>query len=171
MLQGAPPLHLHHASLDAAVTDVAEVLSVLLHAFCHQVRGGGSEAALVLLKVLVIPHLESRCDDHEVDTELMKRQRITGKRCLQKSKQQQIINIINVKTKLIKVNKSPNVNTEYSSRGSQNLTPEMMRWVSLTRLISGVSSTKAALPWTCFRKLSEYSTWGTGGGFRDTVRV
>lgn len=52
----------------------------------------------------------------------------------------------------------------------------MMRWVSLTRLISGVSSTKAALPWTCFRKLSEYSTWGTrwggeGGKFRDTVRV
>lgn len=39
----------------------------------------------------------------------------------------------------------------------------MMRWVSLTRLISGVSSTKAALPWTCLRKLSEYSTWGTEG--------
>lgn len=38
-----------------------------------------------------------------------------------------------------------------------------MRWVSLTRLISGVSSTKAALPWTCLRKLSEYSTWGTEG--------
>lgn len=52
----------------------------------------------------------------------------------------------------------------------------MMRWVSLTRLISGVSSTKAALPWTCLRKLSEYSTWGTGDGgrgrgFRDTVRA
>lgn len=41
----------------------------------------------------------------------------------------------------------------------QNLTPEMMRWVSLTRLISGVSRTKAALPCTCLRKLSEYSTW------------
>lgn len=46
---------------------------------------------------------------------------------------------------------------------SQNLTPEMMRCVSLTRLISGVSSTKAALPWTCLRKLSEYSTWGAEG--------
>lgn len=39
----------------------------------------------------------------------------------------------------------------------------MMRWVSLTRLISGVSRTKAALPWTCLRKLSEYSTWWTRG--------
>lgn len=48
----------------------------------------------------------------------------------------------------------------------QNLTPEMMRWVSLTRLISGVSRTKAALPWTCFRKLSEYSTWRTAGSGR-----
>lgn len=74
VLQGAPPLHLHHAPLDAAVADVAEVLRVPLHALCHQVRGGGSEAALVLLKVLVIPHLESTCEDHEVDTELMKRQ-------------------------------------------------------------------------------------------------
>lgn len=45
----------------------------------------------------------------------------------------------------------------------------MIRWVSLTRLISGVSSTKAALPWTCLRKLSEYSTWGTGGV--EAVRV
>lgn len=45
---------------------------------------------------------------------------------------------------------------------TQYLTPEMMRWVSLTRLISGVSRTKAALPWTCLRKLSEYSTWWSG---------
>lgn len=48
----------------------------------------------------------------------------------------------------------------------QNLTPEMMRWVSLTRLISGVSRTKAALPWTCLRKLSEYSTWWRAGQHR-----
>lgn len=62
VLQGALPLHLHHAPLDATVTDVAEVLSVPLHTFCHQVGGGGREAALVLLKVLMISHLESRRD-------------------------------------------------------------------------------------------------------------
>lgn len=59
VLDGAPPLHLHHTPLDAAVTDVAEVLGVLLHAVGHRVGGGGSEAALVLLKVLVVSHLES----------------------------------------------------------------------------------------------------------------
>lgn len=72
MLQGAPPLHLHHAPLDASVIDVAEVLSVPLHTLCHQIRGGGSEAALVLLKVLMISHLESRCDNRGVNTELTK---------------------------------------------------------------------------------------------------
>lgn len=46
----------------------------------------------------------------------------------------------------------------------------MMRWVSLTRLISGVSRTKAALPWTCLRKLSEYSTWWTKGGGSGNIR-
>lgn len=59
MLDGTSPLHLHHTPLDAAVVDVAEVLGVLLHALCHQVGGGGSEAALALLKVLVVSHLES----------------------------------------------------------------------------------------------------------------
>lgn len=59
VLDGALLLHLHHTPLDAAVADVAEVLGVLLHALHHQVRGGGSEAALVLLKVLVVFHLES----------------------------------------------------------------------------------------------------------------
>lgn len=60
VLDGASPLHLHHAPLDATVADVAEVLGVPLHALCHQVRGGGSEAALALLKVLVISHLEHK---------------------------------------------------------------------------------------------------------------
>lgn len=60
VLDGTPPLHLHHAPLDAAVVDVAEVLGVLLHAFCHRVRGGGSEAALALLEVLVVSHLERK---------------------------------------------------------------------------------------------------------------
>lgn len=59
MLQGAPPLHLHHAPLDAAVADVAKVLHVLLHAVSHRVRGGGSKAALALLKVLVVSYLEN----------------------------------------------------------------------------------------------------------------
>lgn len=57
VLDGASPLHLHHASLDATVADVAEVLGVPLHALGHRVRGGGGEAALVLLKVLVVSHL------------------------------------------------------------------------------------------------------------------
>lgn len=59
VLDGASPLHLHHAPLDAAVADVAEVLRVLLHALRHGVRGGGGEAALALLKVLVVSHLEN----------------------------------------------------------------------------------------------------------------
>lgn len=59
VLDGTPPLHLHHAPLDATVVDVAEVLGVPLHALCHQVRGGGSEAALALLEVLMVSHLES----------------------------------------------------------------------------------------------------------------
>lgn len=58
MLDGAPPLHLHHAPLDAAVADVAEVLGVPLDALGHRVGGGGREAALALLKVLVVPDLE-----------------------------------------------------------------------------------------------------------------
>lgn len=53
---------------------------------------------------------------------------------------------------------------------SAQLTPEIMRCVSLTRLISGVSSTKAALPCTCLRKLSEYSTCGRGGEKRASER-
>ena len=57
VLDGASPLHLHHAPLDAAVVDVAEVLRVLLHALEHGVGGGGSEAALAFLKVLVVSHL------------------------------------------------------------------------------------------------------------------
>lgn len=57
MLDGAPPLHLHHAPLDAAVVDVAEVLRVLLHTLRHRVGGGGGEAAFALLEVLVVPHL------------------------------------------------------------------------------------------------------------------
>lgn len=64
MLDGASPLHLHHTPLDATVANVAEVLGVLLHALGHQVRGGGSEAALVLLKVLVVSHLESAGHNH-----------------------------------------------------------------------------------------------------------
>ncbi len=58
MLNGTSPLHLHHTPLDAAVADVAEVLGVLLHALCHWVRGGGSEASLALLEVLMVSHLE-----------------------------------------------------------------------------------------------------------------
>lgn len=64
MLDGTSPLHLHHTPLDATVADVAEVLGVLLHALCHRVRGGGSKAALALLKVLVVSHLESTDHDH-----------------------------------------------------------------------------------------------------------
>lgn len=64
MLDGTSPLHLHHTPLDAAVADVAEVLGVPLHALCHRVRGGGSEAALALLKVLVVSHLESTDHNH-----------------------------------------------------------------------------------------------------------
>lgn len=59
VLDGAPPLHLHHAPLDAAVADVAEVLGVLLDAVGHRVGGGGGEAALALLKVLVVPDLKA----------------------------------------------------------------------------------------------------------------
>lgn len=57
VLDGTPPLHLHHAPLDAAVADVTEVLGVPLDAVGHRVGGGGGEAALVLLKVLVVPDL------------------------------------------------------------------------------------------------------------------
>lgn len=57
MLYGASSLHLHHASLNATVVDVTEILHVLLHSFGHRVGGGGSEAALVLLKVLMVSHL------------------------------------------------------------------------------------------------------------------
>lgn len=64
MLDGAPPLHLHHAPLDAAVADVAEVLGVLLDAVDHRVGGGGGEAALALLKVLVVPDLEGSDGRH-----------------------------------------------------------------------------------------------------------
>lgn len=58
VLYGTSPLHLHHAPLDATVADVAEVLRVLLHTLCHNISGGGSEAALALLKVLVVSHLK-----------------------------------------------------------------------------------------------------------------
>lgn len=58
VLYGAPPLHLHHAPLDAAVADVTEVLRVSLHALRHGVGGCGSEAALALLKVFVVFHLK-----------------------------------------------------------------------------------------------------------------
>lgn len=57
VLDGAPPLHLHHAPLDAAVADVAEVLGVPLDTVGHRVAGGGREAALALLKVLVVSDL------------------------------------------------------------------------------------------------------------------
>lgn len=57
VLLSAPPLHLYHTPLDATVVDVAELLGVLFHAFQHWVGGGGSEAALALLKVLVVSHL------------------------------------------------------------------------------------------------------------------
>ena len=58
VLDGPPPLHLHHFPGDAAVVDVAELLRVLLHTLSRQVGAGGSEAALTLLKVLVVSHLE-----------------------------------------------------------------------------------------------------------------
>lgn len=57
VLDGPSPLHLHHAALDALVVDVAEVLGVFLHAVGHGVSGGGGEAPLALLKVLVVSHL------------------------------------------------------------------------------------------------------------------
>lgn len=59
VLYCASPLHLHHTSLDAPVVNVTEVLHVFLHTVSHKVRGGGSEAALGFLKVLMIPHLKS----------------------------------------------------------------------------------------------------------------
>ncbi len=58
------PLHLHHTSLDAAVIDVTEVLGVLLHALSDGVRNGGGEAALTLLKVLVVFDLRRPTDSN-----------------------------------------------------------------------------------------------------------
>lgn len=58
MLDGTSSLHLHHTPLDAAVADVAEVLRVLLYTLSYGVRGGGSEASLALLKVLMVSHLK-----------------------------------------------------------------------------------------------------------------
>lgn len=52
------PFHLHHTSLDAPVADVTEVLGVSLHALSYGVRDGGGEAALTLLKVLVVSDLK-----------------------------------------------------------------------------------------------------------------
>lgn len=60
----ASPLHLHHTSLDAAVADVTEVLGVLLHALSDGVRDGGGEAALTLLKVLVVSDLRRPTDSN-----------------------------------------------------------------------------------------------------------
>lgn len=57
MLYSTSPLHFHHTPLNAAVADVTEVLSVSLYALSHKVSGGGNEAALTLLKVLVVLHL------------------------------------------------------------------------------------------------------------------
>lgn len=57
MLYSTSPLHFHHAPLNAAVADVTEVLSVPLYTLSHEVSGGRSEAALTLLKVLVVLHL------------------------------------------------------------------------------------------------------------------
>lgn len=57
MLFSTPPLHLHNSSLDATVADVTEVLSVLLHTVSHWVSHSRCEAALALLKVLVVSDL------------------------------------------------------------------------------------------------------------------
>lgn len=51
------PLHLHDTSLDATVGDVTESLGVPLHTLSYGVRDGGSEAALTLLKLLVVSDL------------------------------------------------------------------------------------------------------------------
>lgn len=123
MLYSTPPLHFHHTPLNATVADVTKVLSVSLDTLSHKVSGGGSEAALTLLKVLVILHLWGRYNHNVIPNDL-----------------------------------HANICCVYRSV-ERKCTPEMIRWVCLTRLISGVSSTKAALPCTCLRKLSEYSTW------------
>lgn len=60
MINGTPLFHLDHAPLDSTVADVTEVLGVLLHTLRDQVGDGGREAALGLLKVLVVAHLEHR---------------------------------------------------------------------------------------------------------------
>lgn len=57
VLFGTPPLHLHNSSLDATVADVTEVLSVLLYTVSHWVSHSLCEAALALLKVLVVSNL------------------------------------------------------------------------------------------------------------------
>lgn len=64
VLLGASPLHLHHTSLDAAVADVTEVLGVPLHALSDGVSDGGGEAALTLLKVLVVSDLRRPTDSN-----------------------------------------------------------------------------------------------------------
>lgn len=56
------PLHLHHTSLNAAVVDVTEVLCVPLHTLSYGVRDGGGEAALTLLKFLVVSDLTGPID-------------------------------------------------------------------------------------------------------------
>lgn len=66
VLDGASPLHLHHTPLDAAVVDVTKVLGVPLHALGHGVRDGRGEAAFVLLKVLVVSHLEGMGHNHSL---------------------------------------------------------------------------------------------------------
>lgn len=60
MFYSRPPLHFHHTPLNAAVADVTEVLSDSLHTLSHKVSGCGNEAALTLLKVLVVLHLWGR---------------------------------------------------------------------------------------------------------------
>lgn len=50
-------LHLHHFPLDSTVVDVTEILCILLHTLSDGVGHDWCEAALVLLKLLVVHHL------------------------------------------------------------------------------------------------------------------
>lgn len=127
VLYSTSPLHFHHTPLNAAVANVTEVLGVSLYTLSHKVSDGGSEAAFILFKVLVVVHLWGS----------------------------NILSVIPVLYVL-------HIPVLYVGKKVPELkfTSEMMRWACFTRLISGVSSTKAALPCICLRKLSEYSTWG-----------